>query len=217
MIITYYLGIGYQHKLSEPFHVETYSNTVVPVITIFKQFLEEEMWRFYGLDAVYSSIDKITHIMEMVNESDLDELVVVINRLIKLFDSDESVIKFCQDKIEDVIIEYCETINIDDFDIDLNRYNYLIEYNGDFDYDISAAARVVEEKIRDTVTGEINAKLHQLSEKIKISFNFREYIDVSDAENKVEGFFFEPDIDDDDNYHEKSAIDYNEIDYIFDR
>ena len=211
-----------QSFLNAPNILKIYGNDAVAPIEIVKMILQNDFCDFYRLEKFLNSQCRLE---DMLLTFDFNELVEVVCMIEGFFSGDirEDFIKIVADQLQYAITDYCETLDVDGFDIDVGHAIEMSSYfNGEYeDYDTSKARSYVEDDIISVAEEEIDTKLSLLPEDISTYQNYTNNLTyyISGAEELVESYL-ESDGYDYDDYREGRGSyqdTHSEIDYIFDR
>lgn len=211
-----------QEYLNNPRSLRIYGKDSITPIEIFKEVLQNDICEFYKIGDFLNN--KCT-LDDMLNAFVLNEMVEVICMLEHFFDRDnrETFLDTVSEQLNYAIQAYCEDLDADDFDpdvegaIDMSRY-----FNGDYeDVDTSKAESYIIDDIISTVEDEIDTQLSMLPDDIQHYKNYTDHLTFSiyGAEDLVTSYL-EYDGYDYDDYHESRRGYENpntEIDFIFNR
>lgn len=211
-----------QEYLNNPRYLRIYGKDPITPIEIFKEVLQNDICEFYKIG---DFLNNTCTLDDMLNAFVLNEMVEVICMLDHFFNGDnrETFLDTVSEQLNYAIQAYCEDLDADDFDpdvegaIDMSRY-----FNGDYeDVDTSKAESYIIDDIISTVEDEIDTQLSMLPDDIQ---HYKKYTDhltfsIYGAEDLVTSYL-EYDGYDYDDYHESRGGYENpntEIDYIFNR
>lgn len=204
----------------KPLHI--YGNTLIPPIKFFRLIFSKDICDFYKIS---DYIVNERTLDQMLNVFDLDDMIETIHLINHFFEDKnrDTFIKIASDHIRYAIEAYCEDIDADEYDVDVEDAIEKSRYDhGHYeDVDISKAVLYLEDDIMSDVEDEIEMKLLSLPKDIEAYQDYTDQLTISiyGAEDLVNSYL-ESDGNDYDDYHEHydSYDDSNlEIDYIFNR
>lgn len=207
--------------LTFPRSLHIYGSTIIHTIEIIQFILNKENFDFYQIGDYI--VDEGT-LYEMLNALDLDDVVKTICLISRFVDDEDrdSFVEFVSERLRYAIEKYCDDINADEFDIDveyaIERSRYVDEHDESIDLD--EAVSKLENDIISVVLDEIEMKLSLLPTDIetyqdytsRLSFSIYGVKDLVNSHLGVDGYY--------ENFYEHYG-NYNnsdsEIDYIFNR
>ncbi len=220
------LNIHYQRHifsyLSNVKSVNIYEKQVVLPIEIFEDLLDDDVCTFYKIDGFLSDFDILKKALSVF---DLRDLVDAINYCYNVYKNKEGFISICQNVIREVIKLYCDCVDVDEFDLDIQELiedSYDVIYCGDEEYykelDKYTLTDNIESSVKEMVKDEILECLSKLPAELCMLASLIDdvYIDVSGAGDLADSYI-KNDSYDDDRYTESPKSDYSEIDLIFNR
>lgn len=204
--------------LAFPISLHIYGNTIIRPIEIFKLIFSIDIFDFYKIGDYI--VDECT-LYEMLDVLDLDDMVETIC-LISSFVNDEdrdTFVEIVSDRLRYAIEKYCDDIDADEFDVDVDHAIEMSSYEEDIDID--QAVLYLEDDIISEVEDEIEMKLSSLPTDIetyqdytsRLSFSIYGVKDLVYSHLGYDGYNYN-------DFHERYGS-YNdsdsEIDYIFNR
>jgi hypothetical protein len=195
---------------------------------VLERLLLEDFYIFYSISEI---IDQRDHIINLLQNLDLDELITTINILNKVYTTGstnyEWFMLMCKDFLDDAIIDYAENTDpsnyYDNSDIGkLIRDNTRIYYyrgEDEEDLDKEAVITALENKVHENIEKEIHGKLSLLDINIKRRVELPSAFDVStnDIENAIDSYFRDIDYDDDRDFGSREGFSLSAIEMIFER
>lgn len=203
-----------QSYLDSPVSLYLKEYSEVDCLEIMKGLLDVEICEFYKLDEY---IREKVNLDTLFKIFDLEELIVLINRLNPIFTGEKrcEFIEKSIEAIENAIDDFANNISADEYGPDMD---FAVRSASEEHYfDLDKAVSYIEEDVIDAAKYEIEAMLEQLPEDIEISKDFlREVIFCVDgAEDEIQSYM--ADYYSDEEYRASSEDYETEIDYMFNR
>ena len=208
--------------LDTPHYLRIYGNEAIAPIDITKMILQEDICNFYRIGDFLNSTCTLD---DMLNRFTFNEMIEIICLIDHFFNGDnrDLFIETASEQLGYAIQAYCENLEADDFNPDVDSaIRMSLYFNGECeDVDTAKAASYIEGDIILTIENEIDSQLSMLPEDIKHHQNYTEYLTYSiyGIENLVDSYFEYDGYDCDDYYEIRGSYKNanSEIDYIFDR
>lgn len=205
--------------------VVIFDENKVNAIEIVKNLVDNGLVQFYNLDDFFCDMKKLESMLSIFNFESLIDLISSIDN-IYVGELRINYIHLCKRVLENAIELYCEEIEIDEFDLDVEGImERCSHYYGDTGphLDTEEASIEVNKNISNIVLDDIKRYLCNLPIDIKISiesFN-KLLIRASVCDSFIEDYlkiYYEGYIDDNDSYHYQDCSDETAlIDIIFNR
>ena len=208
--------------LNDPHSICVYGKETIYPIAIAKAILQQDIIDYYKIGDFISNECLLEQLLAAFEFS---ELVEIINLIDIFFNgaNREIYIDIASEQLYFAIRDYCEDLDADDFDPDVDHAIEMSRYfNGEYeDVDKEKAESYIMDDIISDVEDEIVSQLSMLPEDIE---RHRDYMDklsfsIYGAENWVDSYLDYDGYDYDD-YRERrveSVESVSEIEYIFDR
>lgn len=206
------------------------SNEWLPHIKILENLLSDSLYSYYSVSSFISDEDCISNLFI---DLELGELITTINLLSQCYQRNDIIIswfkKVCQTTITDSISsqvenvdtsEYCENYDIHDLVSENTKMCYYKDYK-DIEIDRDAITQTLEEWVAKDIENEITEKLSELGETISIHVDklIKKNLNLDGLDTIIETYF-EPDYDDDDEYHGSGGTEQvyiSDVEAIFER
>ena len=210
-----------QSFLNAPCSFRIYGNEPVSSIEIIRVIFQKDICNFYKIGDFINSKCRLD---DMLNAFVFEEMVEVICLIDQFFDGKcrNVFVETASKQLGYAIKSYCEDLDVDDFDPDVDHAIEMSRYfNGAYeDIDTTKAASYIEDDVISDVESEIDLQLSMLPKDIEQYKNYTNHLTYSiyGAEDLVNSHL-EYDGYDYDDYRETRGYENpnSEIEYIFDR
>lgn len=210
-----------QSFLNAPCNLRIYGNGSKSSIEIVRVIFQKDICNYYKIGDFINSKCRLD---DMLNAFVFEEMVEVICLIDQFFDGKcRSVfVETASEQLEYAIQSYCEDLDVDDFDPDVDHAIEMSRYfNGAYEYiDTTKAASYIEDDVISDVESEIDLQLSMLSEDIEQYKNYTKHLtysiygaeDLINSHLEYDGYEY-------DDYRETRGYENpnSEIEYIFDR
>ena len=211
-----------QAFLNDPKYLRIYGKESIKPIEILREILQRDICEFYKIGDFLTS--KCT-LGDMLNTFVFNEMVEIICLIDSFFDGDsrETFVETMSEQLSYAIQAYCENLDADEFDPDVERAIDMSRYfNGDYeDIDTSKAESYIIDDIISDVEDEIDSQLSMLPDDIQRHHNYTHHLPFSifGTENLVTSHLIYNSYDYDDYLKKRGGHETpsSEIDYIFNR
>lgn len=214
-----------QSFLNAPCNLRIYGKEPISSIEIIRVIFQKDICNYYKIGDFINSKCRLD---DMLNAFVFEEMVEVICLIDQFFDGKcrNVFIETASEQLGYAIQSYCEDLDVDDFDpdvdhaIEMSRY-FNVEYE---DIDTTKAASYIEDDVISDVEDEIDSQLSMLPEDIEQYKNYTKHLtysiygaeDLINSHLEYDGYDYYDDYDD---YRETRGYENSnsEIEYIFDR
>lgn len=209
-----------QDFLSSPHNLFINGHYVEQLIDIIDEFVDFGGFDYYGASE-FLLIENNIH--NFLSRLELDEILGIVDTIDSKFNG-ENRIRYVQcvtSEIQDALATYCDFyLDASDFDLDLSSIMEQAYCKEEQCVDEDLAIEYIEEDIKNIILEEITEKISSLPKDIVINKDFIDSlsINVGGAESMVTSYLKAEEYDMDDFYRETDhSLEYDEIDYIFNR
>lgn len=199
--------------------INIYEKSFCSAVTVLEKMLSSKLAKFYGIENIIKNEEWISHVFDMYELEDLINLIQAIERL---FTTSERIkfIDIAENFLSAAIDWYCDGVPVSEFDIDVSDF-YSIKEDSDENIDEADIAENVDFHVKDLVQDQIRVMLLELPQDIQESipplWNFSVRVDGS--QTLVHNHFHADDYYDEwrESRYDSNTLEYQEIDYIFNR
>ena len=211
----------YLEQYIKGIHMLCIEQRMIPIIKILEKLFEEEMCHFYGLDKMVRDIEVLRNILQ---EQELYAKVLFIKQINYLFNDSirDDYVAMVKEMIREDIIEYCDEIQAEEYDIDVESivedHRVFNRYGSDINID--AAAKDAEDIIKDFVLEDIHNYIENLPNDLYVGDDFFKglVIHVDGTIPLIEQhLYYDDDYYDDYESRRENTWSNSEVDYIFER
>ena len=211
-----------QDFLNDPKHLHIYGKEAITPIEIIRKVLQSNNCKFYKIGDFLTNKCALDDMLSTLAFNDMVEVICLIDRFFN-GDSRETFVEMVSDQLNYAIQAYCENLDADEFDPDVERAIDMSRYfiGDDEDVDTSKAESYIIDDIVSDVEDEIDSQLSMLPDDIQRHRNYTDHLTFSICGTKeLVTSHLEYDGYDYDDYRENRSgheTSSSEIDYIFNR